>query len=67
MAKLKGYIKDEVFLSFQTRYKECIRMLNGLEKTFERKVSEKDRRWHIAEESKEYSINNRQSYIGYPV
>ena len=26
-------------------YKECIRMLNGLEKTLERKVPERERRW----------------------
>jgi four helix bundle protein len=38
MAKLKGYITDKIYLEFRDRYKECIRMLNGLEKTLERKI-----------------------------
>ena len=29
-------------------------MLNGLEKTLERKVPERDRRWQVAEETWEY-------------
>ncbi len=45
MAKLKGYITDEVFQAFRARYAECIRMLNGLEKTLERKIPEADRVW----------------------
>jgi hypothetical protein len=32
MAKLKGYITEEVYKEFGDRYKACIRMLNGLEK-----------------------------------
>ena len=35
MAKLKGYITEKVYLEFKRRYKECIRMLNGLEKTLD--------------------------------
>ena len=31
MSKLKGYITDKIYREFQDRYKECIRMLNGLE------------------------------------
>jgi four helix bundle protein len=31
MAKLKGYISEKVYSEFRGRYKECIRMLNGLE------------------------------------
>ena len=31
MAKLKGYIDESVYGSYRSRYKECIRMLNGLE------------------------------------
>jgi len=38
--------------------KECIRMLNGLEKTVERKVPERERRWQVAEESAEYGVND---------
>jgi len=40
------------------RYKECIRMLNGLEKTLERKVPERKRRWQFAEEPAVYSVND---------
>ena len=50
MAKLKGYILEEVYFEFRGRYKECIRMLNGLEKTLERKIPEREQRWQIAEE-----------------
>ena len=31
------YITEKVCLEFRSRYKECIRMLNGLEKTLKRK------------------------------
>ena len=50
MAKLKGYISEEIYLEFRRRYKECIRMLNGLEKTLERKIPSREQRWQIAEE-----------------
>lgn len=54
MAKLKGYITEKGYLEFRDRYKECIRMLNGLEKTLERKVPKRERRWQLAEDSAEY-------------
>jgi four helix bundle protein len=54
MAKLKAYITEEVYLEFKGRYKECIRMLNGLERTLERKIPERERRWEIKEESAVY-------------
>ena len=57
MAKLKGYITEETFRDYRDRYKECIRMLNGLEKTLERKVPERDRRWQISEESAVFGLN----------
>ena len=66
MAKLKKYISDRKYRKFQDRYKECIRMLNGLEKTLERKVPQKDRRWQVAEESSEYSSNNESLPAGWP-
>ena len=66
MAKLKGYISDSVYREFRDRYKECVRMLNGLEKTLERKVPEKDRRWQVAEATSEYSISNGQDSKGWP-
>ena len=50
MVKLKGYITEEVYLEFRDRYKECIRMLNGLEKTLERKIPKREQRWQVAEE-----------------
>ena len=49
MAKLKGYTSEEVYLEFRNRYKECIRMLNGLEKTLEQKIPKREQRWQIAE------------------
>ena len=35
VAHLKGYLAQNVFNSYRERYRECIRMLNGLEKTLE--------------------------------
>jgi len=66
MAKLKEYISDSEYRKFQDRYKECIRMLNGLEKTLERKVPQKDRRWQVAEESSEYLTSNESLPAGWP-
>ena len=43
---LEAYITIEIFRSYKTRYKECIRMLNGLEKSLEKHLPEGDRRWH---------------------
>ena len=45
MAKLKGYIDESVYASYRSRYKECIRMLNGLEKSLEKHLPESERRW----------------------
>jgi four helix bundle protein len=55
MAKEKGYVTAEVYASFRARYKECIRMLNGLEKTLEQKLPEAERRWVVREHSESYS------------
>jgi four helix bundle protein len=46
MAKLKGYIDQSAYRSYRSRYKECIRMLNGLEKSLEKHLPESERRWH---------------------
>jgi four helix bundle protein len=67
MARLKGYITEKIYLAFRERYKECIRMLNGLEKTLERKVPERDRRWHLAEEIEVFEENCEFSYKGWPI
>ena len=45
MATLKAYIAEKVFRSYKSRYKECIRMLNGMEKSLEKHLPESDRRW----------------------
>ena len=66
MAKRKEYITDQVYLDFRNRYKECIRMLNGLERTLERKIPERDRRWHLAEESAEYALKDDFLFQGWP-
>lgn len=45
MAKLKSYVDDTTYRHYRGRYKECIRMLNGLERTLEQKLPERERRW----------------------
>ena len=45
IAKLKGYIETSVYGAYRSRCKECIRMLNGLEKSLEKHLSEAERRW----------------------
>ena len=65
MAKLKGYISEGIYIGFRNRYKECIRMLNGLEKSLERKIPERDRRWRIEEEPADYS-NEVNPSPGFP-
>jgi hypothetical protein len=67
VAKLKGYITEKVFLEFRGRYKECIRMLNGLEKTLERKIPERERRWQVTEESAVYGSNDEPILHGWPI
>jgi hypothetical protein len=62
MAKLKGYITEEIYREFRGRYKECIRMLNGLEKTLERKVPKRDRRWQVSEECAVYEAD-KEIYV----
>lgn len=66
MAKLKQYITEEVYQDYRDRYKRCIRMLNGLEKTLERKLPDKDRRWQVKEESAMYGSNDGSRFKGWP-
>lgn len=66
IAKLKGYIIEKAYLEFRERYKECIRMLNGLEKTLEQKVPERERRWQLAEEIEVFGANCEFSDEGWP-
>ncbi len=66
MAKLKGYVAEKTYLDFRSRYKECIRMLNGLEKTLERKVPERERRWQVSEETSMYHKYKETGLGGWP-
>lgn len=45
MAHLKGYETAEVYEDYRNRFKECIRMLNGMERTLEKQLPPADRRW----------------------
>lgn len=45
IAKLKGYISEESYAAFRGRYHECVKMLNGLEKTLERQLDAPFPRW----------------------
>jgi len=45
VARLKGYVTESAFNTFRDRYQECIRMLNGLEKTLEKQLPSSERRW----------------------
>ena len=36
----KSYIAKELFEAYRERYQECVRMLNGLERTLERQLDE---------------------------
>ncbi len=57
MAHLKGYETPETFEGYRERYKECIRMLNGMERTLEKHLPERDRRWPeaVREAADEYT------------
>ena len=67
MARLKEYISENIFLEFKGRYQECIRMLNGLEKTLERKIPERERRWQVAEGSAVYGLDDDTHSQGWPI
>ena len=45
IARLKGYETQEVYVSYRSRYEECVRMLNGLERRLEQQLPERERRW----------------------
>ena len=67
MAKLKGYIVENVYLDFKGRYQECIRMLNGLEKTLERNIPKRERRWQVKEGPAMYGSNDKNHFQGWPI
>jgi len=66
IALRKEYISEATFQTMKDRYQECIRMLNGLEKTLERKLPAKDRRWNVAEDIVPYGADNELTPPGYP-
>ena len=45
IAKLKSYLDDSAYDACRERYQECIRMLNGLERTLEKQLPASQRRW----------------------
>jgi four helix bundle protein len=45
MAKLKGYIGDDIYQAYRERYQECVRMLNGLERRLEKQLPATQQRW----------------------
>ena len=66
MALLKKYISNDVYQEYRGRYKECVRMLNGLEKRSEQKLPIQDRRWEIAEPQAPYGIDTELFLPGWP-
>jgi len=64
MAHLKNYESRETYEQYRARYQECIRMLNGMERTLEKHLPERDRRWpeNLREESSDYG----DAPTGYP-
>jgi len=54
VAFLKKYISKETFGAFRSRYQECVRMLNGLERTLEQKLPPGERRWQVSEDRMPY-------------
>jgi four helix bundle protein len=51
IAKLKGYIDGRAYEGLRGRYLECVRMLNGMERSFETQLDDGCRRWPKAQES----------------
>ena len=45
MAHLKDYESRDTYEDYNRRYKECIRMLNGLERTLEKHLPKNAHRW----------------------
>ena len=60
------YLSQRTFQSYRERYSECIRMLNGLEKTLEKKLPPGDRRWHVAEGHAPYGSETDVCPPGWP-
>jgi hypothetical protein len=52
----------EVYKKLCQLHIECIHLLNGLEKTLERKVPERESRWQLSEETAVYGVNDESSH-----
>lgn len=61
IAHIKGYECIRTSENYSQRYKECIRMLNGMERTLEKHLPERDQRWPEA------ACEERESYGDFPV
>ena len=66
IAKRKEYLTEDQYRQFRGRYKRCIRMLNGLEKSLERHIPEKDRRWEVRESQETYGTVD-EPMRGWPI
>ncbi len=65
MAMLKKYISQETLRQYRDRYQECVRMLNGLEKTLEKKQTLSDgggelRNTRKARNGNKHSVQGRE-------
>jgi hypothetical protein len=59
VAYLKGYETLATYEAYRARYQECIRMLNGMERTLEKQLPEPDRRRlssSVREDAAEYGV-----------
>ena len=45
IAKRKGYAQPSQYELYRERYEECVRMLNGMERTLEKRLPISERRW----------------------
>ncbi len=45
MAKLKDYIDANTYEAYRQRYQECVRMLNGLERSLEKQLPTSQQQW----------------------
>ena len=64
MAHLKGYEKKETYEGYRDRYRECIRMLNGMERTLEKQLPESAHRWPQPSVSEEVEVYDADA--GFP-
>ena len=53
-------VKEKQYLAVEDLevYEKLCRMLNGLEKSLEGKIPERDRRWKLEEESESYTVED---------